>query len=298
MHRSLAIVGAGRVARALGRRLRELRWHIGSVISQTEATARRAVRFIGGGHARAGLSRQVLASRVILIAVPDSEISSVAQELARIGGEELKGKIVLHTSGALSSAVLQPLRAHGASAGSMHPLQSFSGVGVPPLEGKVFALEGDLQAVKVARQIARALGGTPVQVAGANKALYHAAAAMAAGQVLAIVESATEMLISIGMRRREATRALLPLSRQVLENFERIGPKAAWTGPLARGDYSIIATHRDALSHRSSEEAAAYDVLNRLAARVLAQESGAVLAELERIEALPKAKATSMGSKT
>lgn len=281
MHGSLAIIGAGRVGRALGRRLRELRWHIGAVVAQSEATARRAVRFIGGGSAYAAVTRQVLAARVILITTPDGVIESVGRELARIGAEELRGKIVLHTSGALDAGALCALRDCGAAVGSMHPLQSFSGVGVPPLEGKFFAIEGNPGAVRVARRMVRSLGGYPVQVPSAKKPLYHAAAAMAAGHTLALMEAATLMLMSAGMKRREATRALLPLTRQVLDNFERLGPRTAWTGPLARGDYGVVASHRQAMRDLPPPYLEAYDALNRLTALVLCQDAPAMLAALE-----------------
>lgn len=152
---TLAIIGAGRVGRALGRRLRELGWKIGAVVTRNEAGARKAVRSIGAGHAHAFLTRQVLLAQVILITTSDRGVAAVAEELARIGAEELRGKVVLHTSGALNSEILAPVKACGASVGSMHPLQSFSGVGVPPLEGRVFAIEGDTAAVRVARHIAR-----------------------------------------------------------------------------------------------------------------------------------------------
>ena len=36
-----------------GRRLRELGWKIGAVVTQSEASARKAVRFIGAGRPRA-----------------------------------------------------------------------------------------------------------------------------------------------------------------------------------------------------------------------------------------------------
>src|SRR6266566_784755 len=159
MQNSLAIIGAGRVGRALGRRLRELGWKIGAVVTRSEASARKAVRFIGAGKPCPGMTRRILASRVILIATPDDEIAVVAQELARIGEEELRGRIVLHTSGAMDSTVLSPVEKWGARIASMHPLQSFSGVAVPSLEGKVFTLEGETQAVRVARRIACAHRG-------------------------------------------------------------------------------------------------------------------------------------------
>lgn len=293
MERTLAIVGAGRVGRALGRRLKELGWKIGVVVTRSEASSRRAVRFIGTGKPHGGLTRHILLSQVILIATPDDAVSAIACELARMGGEELRGRVVLHTSGAQDSRALAPLKESGASVGSMHPLQTFSGVGMPELAGRMFAVEGDLVAVRAARQIARALGGSPVQIGVGKKVLYHAAAVLAAGHVLALVEAATQLLISLGMKRSEATRGLVSLTRQVLDNFQRVGPRAAWTGPLARGDYKIVESHLRALHDSREEVALAYEALNRLAARVLAQDATGTAAELEKISAglKPKVKA-------
>ena len=291
MQNSLAIIGAGRVGRALGRRLRELGWKIGAVVTCNEESARKAVRFIGAGQAYSSVVRGILSSRVILISVPDDSMLEVAGELDRVGAEELRDKVVLHTSGPLNSDVLREVRKNGAAVGGMHPLQTFSGVGIPPLEGKIFAIEGDAKAVRVARQIARSLGGLPVRVAAGKKTMYHAAAALAAGHVLAIEEAANQLLIAVGMKRGEAVRALLPLTRQVLDNYERLGPRAAWTGPLARGDYHVIAAHFDALQHSPPKFSETLESLNRLCARVLAQNPSEVLAELEKISAGKKAKA-------
>src|SRR5216684_4277756 len=296
MRGSLAIIGAGRVGRALGRRLRELGWKIAAVVTRSEPTARKATRYIGGGHAHAVISRRVLAAHVTLITVPDAAVEKVARELARIGAEELRGKIVLHTSGALGSNVLEAERECGAAVGSMHPLQTFSGVGVPPLEGRVFAIEGDAGAMRMARQIVRALGGTPVHLESLKKPLYHAAGALAAGHMLALMEAATQMMMETGMNRREAVRALLPLTRQVLENFERLGPRAAWTGPLSRGDYKVVKAHLEALRDSPEEFAEAYDALNGLAARVLAQGVAGMLAELKNVSVQRKPKTKVMGS--
>jgi predicted short-subunit dehydrogenase-like oxidoreductase (DUF2520 family) len=85
------------------------------------------------------------------------------------------------------------------------------------------------------------------------------------------------------MKRHEAARALLPLTRQVLDNFERVGPRAAWTGPLAREDYKIVEAHLCALRDSQEEIAEAYEGLNHLAARLLAQHPASTTAELEKI---------------
>ena len=146
---TIAIVGAGRVGRALGRRLHEEGWRIGPVITRSMRSAREARRRIGSGTPRTGVSEAVLAADVILISTPDRAIGDVASELARLGesgpsvatqaakqqrkapGQTWQGKIVLHTSGALTSDVLKPLALRGAATGSLHPLQTFSGQHAP-----------------------------------------------------------------------------------------------------------------------------------------------------------------------
>jgi predicted short-subunit dehydrogenase-like oxidoreductase (DUF2520 family) len=282
MSLTVAIVGAGRVGRGLGGRLRELGWQIGAVIARSRAKASRAVRVIGGGVAHGGLTRQAVGADLILIATPDDSIESVARDLAKIGGSEWRGKIALHTSGALDRSALEPLADLGASTGSLHPLQTFSGREVPELDGVVFAIEGDKRALRTARNIARALGGVPVVVDGAHKAAYHAAGTMVAGQGLALVEAATQILMASGFTRRQAVQALLPLMRQMLLNFERHGPRVAWTGPHSRGDYATIARHHAALAKFPREFGGAYRALTFLAGQVLAANSAKAEKALER----------------
>ena len=85
------------------------------------------------------------------------------------------------------------------------------------------------------------------------------------------------------MKRRQAVRALLPLTRQVFDNFERLGAGKAWTGPLSRGDYEIIAAHAAALHEFPAEFAAAHEALARLGAAVLAREPEEARRELEQV---------------
>jgi len=278
----ISLIGAGRLGCSLGRSLRGHGWKIHAVVTRSPITAKRAVRSIGGGRPSAEINRDVFVAPIILIAVPDSAVRQVVAQLSSYS-EELPKRIVLHTSGALGSDVLAPLRSFGVLAGSIHPLQSFSGVAMPALEGRIFAVEGDPGAIRVARSITRSLGGRVFLLNPAAKPLYHAAASMSAGHVLAIVESAIQIFAALGMRRREALRALLSLTRQVLENEERLGTRAAWTGPLARGDYQVILSHQAALRACPPEYFVAYQALNNLAARVLARNPEGVLAALNEI---------------
>lgn len=278
---TIAIIGAGRVGRAIAGKLRQAGWHILGVVTRSNASARRAVRQIGAGKPYGGLTRLILDAGVLLIAVPDDSISTVAKRLARIGGEELQGKVVLHTSGALDRRALVPLEEAGASTGSVHPMQSFSTRFAPSLDGVHMVIEGAPGALRVARKIVRELGGVPVRLRDGQKETYHAAGVFAAAHVLAMVEAGTRALTIAGFPRRQAEAALLRLSRQVLSNFQGFGPAVAWSGPLARGDFGTIAGNMRALKKFPREFAEAYAAASRLGARVLARRPKTVLAKLE-----------------
>ena len=251
-------------------------------------TARAATRSIGAGKPQAGISDALLTADVILIATPDRAIAETTQALARLsnlrnpGSKAWRGKIVLHASGALGSDVLRPLPLQGAATGSLHPLQTFSSKNVPSLAGCTCAIEGSAAALRMARRICRDLGGVPVILPQRQKAAYHAAAALAAGHVLAVIEAAARILVSAGFTRKRAVRALLPLTRQTLTNYDRAGARAAWTGPLNRGDFAVIERHLEALRRFPREYREAYDALSRLGLKVLTKGGSSKKRQLEQ----------------
>jgi predicted short-subunit dehydrogenase-like oxidoreductase (DUF2520 family) len=282
MKRSLSIVGAGRVGRTLGKRLHRLGWRIGAVVTRSAATSRIAVQEIGAGKPYSRLVPGIFDSSVILLTTPDGALSGVAGALAKFDEMKLRGKIILHTSGALDRTVLAPLARRGASTGSLHPMQTFTGRGTPKLEKVVFAVEGDRSAAIVARSIARSLGGVPVTINSKNKPAYHAAGALVAGHGLGLIEAATQVLLKLGFSRRDAMRALLPLMRQMLDNFEQLGPRESWTGPVSRGDFETVAKHTKALRSYPSEFNEAHAALALLASRVLSKNSAVASKQLKR----------------
>ncbi len=293
MIETVSIVGGGRVGRALGRRLHELGWRVGGVACRSLSSARAAVRVIGAGQPLGALTHEVLNSRVVLIATPDSAIEAAANSLAQLGGKEWSGKVVLHTNGSLDSSALRPLAELGAATGSMHPMQTFSSQSFPDLANSIFGIEGCPAALQTARKMIRQMGGVAVRLSGENKAAYHAAGSFACVYVLALMEAATRLLMKQGFKRRQAMRALLPLTRQTLDNFESVGPLAAWTGPLARGDYSTIERHVKAVADFGPAYLEAYKTLSRLTAEMLAAEPAAMLKHLDGIfaaHAAPKKK--------
>ncbi|MGH9684273.1 MAG: Rossmann-like and DUF2520 domain-containing protein [Candidatus Acidiferrales bacterium] len=283
MPHTVSIVGAGRVGRTLGKRLRESGWRVGAVVTRSLSTARAAVRAIGAGEPHAVLNCESMESDLVLLTLTESALPGVADKLASLGRDECRGKIVLHTSGVLDRTVLAPLAKQGASTGSLHPMQTFSGRAMPSLDGVIFGIEGDAKAQRMAHRIARELGGVPVRIDGARKPAYHAAAALVSGHALGLVDAATAVLMHLGFTRRRAVQALLHLMRQMLDNDERLGPHAAWTGPLSRGDYDAVAKHMAALREYPREFSESYAALALLSGRVLSKDPSATLKQLESV---------------
>src|SRR6201993_1558665 len=85
-HRTISIIGAGRVGQTIAKRLRKLGWRIGAVVTRSRRSAKAAARAIGAGTPHAALTPEALDADVILLSVPDDVVANVAQKLAKIAG--------------------------------------------------------------------------------------------------------------------------------------------------------------------------------------------------------------------
>ena len=179
----------------------------------------------------------------VLIAVSDCAIAEVAQRLCRSAGT---GGIALHTCGAKDESELDALRAKGFACGTIHPLQTIASPegGAASLPGCTFAISGDAAALGWARAIARLLDGGVLGVNRENRALYHAAAAMASNHLVALADAAQQMLAKAGgVDGETAMQALAPLVGTTLANVLERGPAWALTGPIERGDAETVRRH-------------------------------------------------------
>lgn len=183
---------------------------------------------------------------LVLLAVPDDQIAAAATALT-----PRDGLLVAHCSGATT---LEPLVPHRGL--SLHPLMTFTGE-ESSLRGVPAALAGtDAGAEAVGRGLAADLGMTTFAVAEADRAAYHAGATMAANHLLALQWAASR---AGGL----PPEALAPLVRATVDNWARLGPRRALTGPAVRGDTATVERHRAALAD-DPDLLAAYDALHRL----------------------------------
>ena len=191
------------------------------------------------------LGQKPLETDLVWIAVPDDCIAQVARQLAAT--QDWKGRIVFHSSGALTSDELAPLREQGARVASVHPMMTFVRGSVPNMAGVAFAVEGDAVATRAARGIVERLGGDAFPIRKQNKVLYHAFGSFASPLVIALMASLEQVAQAAGVRKRDIKRVMLPLLLQTLRNYVYQDAASAFSGPLARGDVATVQKHLEQL---------------------------------------------------
>ena len=238
----IAIVGAGNLGSALAVSLRRAGFTVDAVIARPTGNsinrARQLAKQIG---ARALTDAADLRAELVWFCVPDSEIGRAARMLAQ--RVRWKGTVALHSSGALTSDELEPLRQCGAAVASVHPLMTFVAGSRPALDGVPFAIEGDLRAVRMARQIVRELGGQPFAIRKKDKAAYHAWGTFASPLLTALLATTERVAVSAGLKRKAASRRMIPILLQTLANYAQRGAAKSFSGPIVRGDVDTVNRH-------------------------------------------------------
>ena len=247
----MVIVGSGSLANTLGPALHKAGYAITEVIARNSASSRQRAQKLASrvGAATSTARSAALQAALLWFCVPDREIRGAAVSIAARKLDNVR--FAFHSSGALSSRELDPLRERGIAVASVHPLMTFVAGSRPSLQGVPFALEGDSAAVGHARRMVRALGGAGFAVPIARKAAYHAWATFSSPLFLAFLVTLEDAAVAAGITRASSRRKSLPIIRQTLENYARLGPSKSFSGPIVRGDIDTVAKHLAVLKGNS-----------------------------------------------
>ena len=241
----IGIIGAGAVGTALGAALHRAGWPVVAVASRDAARRERFRSLVPGARGFAEAPAILDEVELIILAVPDDAIERLAGELRLYGGQAL-----VHTSGVLGAEVLEPARAAGTQIGAFHPLVAFADTerAIAAFHGATIAVEGDDQLITHLADMAEALGATAVRLEPGSKAAYHAAAVLAAGGFVALLDAIAELGRAAGLDEQGSLAVYGGLIEQTLGNARVLGIRAALTGPMTRGDVGTLARHLDALA--------------------------------------------------
>jgi len=278
----VAVVGAGRVGAALAALLARRGVEIVGLWSRSEAGAAAASALVGQPCAHGPFPAAIGRAALVVLAVRDAVLPAVAGALLD-GGLLRSARVVLHCGGARPAAeALAPLAGCGAARGTLHPLLAVADAarGATLLGDAFFAVEGDPAARDTARALVRDIGARHFELDGAQMTGYHAAAVLASNHPVALWAAAAELLGQAGVPPEMAPRALATLARSVVDNVERLGPAAALTGPVQRGDLDTVRRHLDLLEERDPTLAALYRVCSLATLRLVDPQDEAALAAI------------------
>jgi predicted short-subunit dehydrogenase-like oxidoreductase (DUF2520 family) len=256
---TLNVVGAGHVGRTLGRLFAARGvFAVQDVRTKSLASAHAAVAFIGAGTPVDGDMRP---ADVWMLAVADDAIAGVAAALAQ--AVPMAGAVVFHCSGAKASGELEALRRAGALVASVHPVRSFADPAAvaAAFDGTFCGVEGDAAALEVLLPAFEAIGARPVRIDPAAKTVYHAAAVFASNYLVTVMDAALRAYEAAGIPADVARDLARPLATETLANVLRLGPAAALSGPIARGDAATVARQHAAVTTWDAPTGALYDAL-------------------------------------
>ena len=184
-----------------------------------------------------------------LLCVPDSAIADVA------GGLTPGPGWIAHVSGATPLSALDPHRKRF----SVHPLQTFTRArGPEQLDGAWAAVTAETDEARVLGfELARLLGLEPFELADEARPIYHAGAAIASNYLVTLHRVASQLFAAAGA----PPEALEPLMRRTIENGFEL------TGPIERGDWETVESHRAAIREVRPDLEPLYDVLAEATAR-------------------------------
>ncbi|MFN2613964.1 MAG: DUF2520 domain-containing protein [Actinomycetota bacterium] len=200
----------------------------GSFVPALRGAGHRVVAELHRGDDQSGLAR----ATVIVMAVPDDALDDVVRAVATHARPDA---LLIHTCGLEG---VEPLRAHGHLVAAIHPASPVARPG-QSFRGTVFGVTCADDLREWCASFVADLGGRTLFIAEPDRALYHAALVMASNFAVSLAGDAADLLGSVEV--------LIPLLRATVENVAALGPDAALTGPVVRGDAGTVRAHLRAL---------------------------------------------------
>lgn len=212
----VGIIGAGRVGPVLGAALAGAGHALVGISAATDDERDRVESMLPGVPVLE-VPSIVERSELVIIAVPDDQLSDLVAGLAALGAWQ-PGQLVLHTAAAFGVAVLDPARAEGAIPLAVHPALAFTGTSVDlaRLRDAWCAVTAPTPVLPIAQALVVEMGAEPIIIDEHDRAAYAEAVAAASQFSTAIVGQSIEALRAIGVE--QPGRVLGAVVRSAVEN--------------------------------------------------------------------------------
>lgn len=237
----IGFIGAGKVGFSLGKYLADNNQPVVGYYSEIEEDAAEAAEFTKS-KSYTDLELLVKDSEVLFLTVPDGLIETVWEQ---IKVTDIRGKIICHTSGALSSEIFSDISELGGFGFSIHPLFAVSDKyhSYKELSGSYFTIEGAKEKIEDMKALFESFGNTVCVIQKEDKVKYHGAAAIASNLVVGLIGLSRRLLMECGFDEESAHKALSPIIEGNVEHILKDGCEAALTGPIERNDMETVKKH-------------------------------------------------------
>lgn len=245
MQETIGFIGAGRVGVTLGRYFYIKNLRVSGYFSKSVQHARQAAA-VTGSVPYASMEQLAAESEILFLTVPDD---SIAQVYAQLRQCDIRGKLICHCSGALSSGVFGDIARTGAYGYSIHPAFAVSDkeTAYQKMADVFFTIEGNSEKLPVVQLLLQTLGNAYRVMDAAQKETYHAALVMSSNLAVGLYHIAQRLLAGCSFSAAEAAAVLNPLFLGNAENVCRAGCASALTGPVDRNDIATVRAHLAAL---------------------------------------------------
>ena len=236
---SIVLIGAGKVASALGTRLRATGHQIKCVWSRNLTNAQTLANALGCT-AIDDLTAVPKQANLYLILTPDHAIPATTHQLAAVISPS---SLVMHTSGATPANALSIFQRHGV----FYPLQTLSPGRKINFEQVPLCLHVSAAAdFELVAALAQRLSKMVFKVSDEQRLQLHLAAVF--------VNNFTNYMQHIAQEIVQAHdlpgELLLPLLQETMSKLETLSPSNAQTGPALRSDSATLERHQQLLEEK------------------------------------------------
>ncbi|SHI89883.1 Predicted oxidoreductase, contains short-chain dehydrogenase (SDR) and DUF2520 domains [Clostridium cavendishii DSM 21758] len=241
----IGFLGAGKVGVSLGKYFKIKGLNLSGYYSRKLASSQFGAGFTDSKY-YTSFQKFIVESDIIFITTTDNEVVNCYNKLSNF---DLRGKILINTSGSISSKEFSKARELGAYSYSLHPIYPFPDkeTSYKNLNQAVFTLEGQAEKLNIIYEIITSLGNDVVILNG-DKTTYHLACVMASNLMLALTSKAINYLKLLGFTEESAISILIPLIKSNFQSIEQVGLVNSLTGPVLRYDSLTIKKHLEVIN--------------------------------------------------
>jgi len=248
--KKITIIGVGKVGSALAIELSAKGFGILTLIDKNLSRLKKIKAKCKCQSTLESLNTEVIEkSDVIIVCLKDDDLHKYITEIQKYS---FKGKILLHTSGLLTSDLFKKLKVETKNIGSFHPAQTFPKISFNNnklLSEIYFGIEGGKSALEFIKLAAKKLNSDYILIPKNHKALYHLSCVVSSNFLIANFYLLKLFSKPLKITENKFFEILKPLFSNTAKNIHTLGVSDSLTGPVSRGDIKTINSHLNLL-HR------------------------------------------------